>query len=83
MLVMRKTFDPGLALVVSMKVKCPDCKYRFDIEENEYDEGDYLSCPDCNLELAVELGIGGKIKIKTAREKELDEEEFEEFFEDE
>jgi hypothetical protein len=69
--------------VINLKVKCPDCKYKFDIDNNEYDDGDYLSCPDCNLELAIELDDFGKLKVKTSKEKELDElEEFDEYFED-
>lgn len=62
-----------------MKVKCPDCKQKFEIDENEYDEGDFLNCPECNLEMTVVLDKGGKIKVKTAKEKDLDSEETGEF----
>lgn len=66
-----------------MKVKCPDCKYKFDIDQNEYDDGDYLSCPDCNLELAIELNDFGKLRVKTAKEKELNElDEFDEYYDE-
>jgi len=65
-----------------LKARCPDCKYRFDVEENEYDEGDYLSCPECNLELTVELDAVGKIKLKTAKEKEMDEIDFDDYFDE-
>lgn len=67
----------------SLKIKCPDCKHRFDIERNEYDAGDFLSCPECNLELTIELNDTGKMRVKTAKEKELeDEEAFDEFYEE-
>ena len=65
-----------------MKVKCPDCNHRFDIEENDYFEGDCLNCPDCNLDLVVEVDLLGKIKIKTVKEKELEEGDFEDFFDE-
>tara|TARA_Y100000310_G_scaffold345478_1_gene465456 strand:+ start:9385 stop:9582 length:198 start_codon:yes stop_codon:yes gene_type:complete len=65
-----------------LKARCPDCKYRFDLDEGEYDDGDYLNCPDCNLELAVELDLAGKIKIKASKEKEFEENDFEEYFEE-
>jgi Zn finger protein HypA/HybF involved in hydrogenase expression len=67
---------------IVLKVKCPDCKHRFDIDENEYDEGDYLSCPECNLELTVEVSSGGRLNIKTAKEKEMDNSEFDDYFEE-
>lgn len=61
--------------VISLKVKCPDCKHKFEIDENDFDEGDYLNCPECNLELTVQLNVDNRIKIKIARDKELDEDE--------
>ncbi len=65
-----------------MKIRCPDCKEKFQIDTNEYDDGDYLNCPECNLEMTVILEKG-KIKLKATREKELDEEsEFDEYFDD-
>jgi lysine biosynthesis protein LysW len=35
-----------------MKVKCPDCKCEFEIE-NDYKVGEVTSCPCCGLELEV------------------------------
>lgn len=57
------------------KVRCPDCKGRFEIELSEFDEGDLINCPECNLELVVEV-VEGRPKIKTAKEKDLDESDF-------
>ncbi len=79
---LEKNITLGTGKVICLKVRCPDCKYRFEIDENEYDEGDYLNCPDCNLELTVEVDIAGKLKIKTVKEKELDDSEFEDYFEE-
>jgi len=67
------------------KFRCPDCKEWFDLEIDEYDEGDYVNCPECNLELVVELK-SGKPRLKIAREKDIDEEDevgsFDEFYEE-
>ena len=66
-----------------MKIRCPDCKNPFEITQNEYDDGDYLECPDCSLDLVVKVKKG-KIKVVTDKEKYYDEEEApEEFFEEE
>ncbi len=68
------------------KFRCPDCKQSFDLEIEEYDEGDFLNCPECNLELVVEIKAG-KPKLKIAKEKDIDEEDeagsFDEAFEEE
>ena len=63
------------------KVRCPDCKERFEIELHEFDEGDLVNCPECNLELIVEVNEG-KAKLRTAREKALDETDFDQFYEE-
>jgi len=69
-----------------VKYRCPDCKVRFDLDTDEYEEGDLLNCPDCNLELVVEVVKGGKFKLRIAKDKEIDENEefaFDEVYEDE
>ena len=63
------------------KVMCPDCGERFEIELHEYDEGDLLNCPECNLELVVEV-INGRPGLRSAKEKALDETDFGEFYEE-
>ena len=42
-----------------MKVKCPKCKEKFDIDKNSHDEGDSVECPECGASsiLAVKKGI--------------------------
>ncbi|MCX6799037.1 MAG: hypothetical protein NTW59_03015 [Candidatus Diapherotrites archaeon] len=68
------------------KFRCPDCKNRFDLDIGEFDEGDFVNCPECNLELVVEVKEG-KQKLRIAKEKEIDEDEdefgFDEAYEEE
>ena len=63
------------------KVRCPDCKERFEIELEEFDEGDLLNCPECNLELIVEVNEGVS-KIRISKEKAIEETDFGEFYEE-
>lgn len=32
---------------------CPECEAHIDIEEDEYEEGQTLDCPECGVELEV------------------------------
>jgi alpha-aminoadipate carrier protein LysW len=34
-------------------VKCPDCGTAMDLDEDEVEEGEILSCPECEVELEV------------------------------
>ena len=34
-------------------VKCPECKGAIDVEEEDLDEGDPLSCDECGADLRV------------------------------
>jgi len=63
------------------KVRCPDCKERFEIDLEEFDEGDLLNCPECNLELIIEVNEG-QSKIRVSKEKVMDETDFDEFYEE-
>ena len=63
------------------KVRCPDCKEKFEIELEEFDEGDLLNCPECNLELIVEVNEGLQ-KIRVSKEKAIEESDFDEFYEE-
>jgi len=49
------------------KVRCPDCRERFEIDYSEYDEGDVMNCPECNLELNV-VYVGDKPKLKSSKD---------------
>jgi len=59
------------------KIKCPECEESFSIEIDEFEDGDYLNCPDCNLEF-VAVSNNGRLSVKTSKEKEL-EEDYNEF----
>ena len=63
------------------KIKCPECKERFETDLKEYDDGDTLDCPECGAELLVEYDTKGKPKITTPKEKFMEEDE--DFEEDE
>lgn len=56
-----------------MKKVCPDCETRFEVKLEEYDEGDALTCPDCNLEFTVVSDRTGKIKLVESKELEMEE----------
>jgi len=63
------------------KVRCPDCKEKFEIDLLDFDEGDLVNCPECNLELVVEV-IEGRPKLRVAKEKALEESDFDSFYEE-
>jgi len=69
-------------------VKCPDCDSRLDLDEEELDEGDIVTCEECGAELRV-MSLD-PLELESADEEEeeekdsdLDEEEDEEEGEDE
>jgi len=69
-------------------VKCPDCDIRLDLDEEELDEGDIVTCEECGAELRV-MSLD-PLELESADEEEeeekdtdLDEEEEEEEEEDE
>jgi alpha-aminoadipate carrier protein LysW len=66
-------------------VTCPVCDGTIDIEEDEIDEGDTLSCDECGADLKV-LGTD-PLELESVDEVEEDEEEDgeddEDFVEDE
>ena len=61
-------------------VKCPKCKGEIDVEEEDLDEGDPLSCDECGADLRV-VGTD-PLELETAEELAEDEEDAE-LFEDE
>jgi len=61
-------------------VKCPECKGEIDVEEEDLDEGDPLSCDECGADLRV-VGTD-TLELETAEELAEDEEDAE-LFEDE
>ena len=60
-------------------VNCPECDAQIDIEEDDVDEGDLLSCDECGAELRVVSTE--PLELESIEEDE--EEEHEEGFFDE
>ena len=52
-------------------VKCPECKGEIDVEEEDLDEGDPLSCDECGADLRV-VGTD-PLELETAEELAEDE----------
>ncbi len=63
------------------KVRCPDCGEKFEIDLEDYDAGDLLNCPECNLELVVEVKEG-RTALRISKEKALEETDFDEFYQE-
>ena len=54
-------------------VKCPECDGAIDVDEEELDEGDSLSCDECGADLRV-VGLD-PVELESAEELEEDDEE--------
>jgi alpha-aminoadipate/glutamate carrier protein LysW len=61
-------------------VPCPECENNLDIDEDEVDEGEIVSCPECGTDF--EVITVSPIELKAVEEEEYDEEEEEEETED-
>ena len=59
-------------------VYCPECETDLDIEEDEVDEGEVVSCPECGKDF--EVITTNPIELKAVDEEDIagDEEEEEE-----
>jgi alpha-aminoadipate carrier protein LysW len=53
-------------------VNCPECNSQIDVEEEELDEGDVLSCDECGATVRV-LGVG-PLELEAAADEEDGEE---------
>jgi len=62
-------------------VNCPKCNAAIDVDEDELDEGDTLTCEECGANLAVESL--NPLELASADEAEEEEEEEEDFDYDE
>jgi alpha-aminoadipate carrier protein LysW len=56
-------------------VTCPDCKAPIDLDEDELDEGDLVTCDDCGSELRV-LSLD-PVELESADDEDEDEEDLE------
>ena len=61
-------------------VLCPECESDLDIEEDEVDEGEVVSCPECGTEF--EVVTTNPLELKRVADEEEEEEEEEEEKED-
>lgn len=62
-------------------VACPECEANLDFEEDEVDEGEIVSCPDCGTDYEV-VGTEPLQLVKVEEEEEEDDEHEEEESED-
>jgi alpha-aminoadipate carrier protein LysW len=62
-------------------VECPVCEGKIDVDEEDVDEGDTISCDECGAALKV---IGTEpLELESAEDLEEEDEEEEGFLEDE
>jgi len=54
-------------------VLCPECESNLDIEEDEVDEGEVVSCPECGTDF--EVITTNPLELNRVVEEEADEEE--------
>jgi alpha-aminoadipate/glutamate carrier protein LysW len=57
-------------------VYCPECDTNLDLEEDEMDEGDVVSCPECGTE--YEIITISPIELKPVEDEAYEEEDEEE-----
>jgi alpha-aminoadipate carrier protein LysW len=62
-------------------VTCPKCQGAIDIDEEDVDEGDTISCDECGADLKV-VGTD-PLELESAEEVDEDDEDEEGFMEDE
>jgi alpha-aminoadipate carrier protein LysW len=55
---------------------CPECDTNLDIEEDEVDEGEIISCPECGTDF--EVVTANPLELKAVEEGYEEEEEEEE-----
>jgi alpha-aminoadipate carrier protein LysW len=59
-------------------VRCPECGGVIDLEEGEVEEGEILSCPECEVELEIISTSPVQVNALTDDDEEDEEEEKEE-----
>jgi alpha-aminoadipate/glutamate carrier protein LysW len=55
---------------------CPECETSLDVEEDEVDEGEVLSCSECGTDF--EVTTVNPVELKPVEEEEYEEDEEEE-----
>lgn len=57
-------------------VLCPECENKLDIEEDDVDEGEVISCPECGTDFEVVTTAPLELKaVEQGYEEEDDDEE--------
>lgn len=64
-------------------VNCPECDSVLDVEEEDLDEGDQLTCEECGTTLTVTGTSPLEIESADEDDEEEDEDDFDDFDEDE
>jgi alpha-aminoadipate carrier protein LysW len=59
-------------------VNCPNCDAAIDVDEDELDEGDSLTCEECGADLSV-TGLS-PLELETQEDEDEEEEEEEDDF---
>ncbi len=54
---------------------CPECEALIDVDEDEVEEGELVSCPECGVELEVVNTNPLELDLAEDEEEELEEEE--------
>jgi alpha-aminoadipate/glutamate carrier protein LysW len=68
-------------MAVEEQIKCPVCGAVIDVDEDDIDEGDSISCDECGADLKV-LSTD-PLELESAEEAEEEDEEDEDFLEEE
>jgi alpha-aminoadipate carrier protein LysW len=61
--------------VGGVMVLCPECENKLDVEEEEVDEGEVISCPECGTDFEVITATPLELKAVEEGYEEDDEEE--------
>ena len=61
-------------------VRCPDCSASIDLDEDEVEEGEIMSCPECDKEL--EVVSKSPVQLNSLSDEDEDEDEEEELEEE-
>ena len=65
-----------------MRKTCKDCNTRFEVDIDDLEEGEYVNCPECNLEYTVVTDENDPIKLNLMESKTLALEEDDEYFDE-
>jgi alpha-aminoadipate/glutamate carrier protein LysW len=57
-------------------VYCPECESNLDIDEEDVDEGEIVSCPECGTDF--EIITTSPLELKAVEEKPYDDDDEEE-----